>query len=83
MINAKFKPEFIPITFIFIVSLVLLLTIMSGLAALKEAITYLLIIILLAFLTIDIKSKTAPKKSSNNAYKYVVLIFLFFYLGLF
>jgi uncharacterized membrane protein YkvI len=81
--NVKFKLEYIPITFIFIVSLVLLLTLMSGLSSIKEAITYVLIIVLLGFLTIDIKRKTNNKKSSSNAYKYVVLIFLFSYLGLF
>jgi hypothetical protein len=42
-----------------------------------------LIIILLAFLTIDIKRKTTNKKSPNNAYKYVVLIVLFSFLALF
>ncbi len=83
MKNVKFKLEYIPITFIFIVSLVLLLTLMSGLSSIKEAITYVLIIVLLGFLTIDIKRKTNNKKSSSNAYKYVVLIFLFSYLGLF
>jgi uncharacterized membrane protein YkvI len=81
--NVKFKLEYILITFIFIVSLVLLLTLMSGLSSIKEAITYVLIIVLLGFLTIDIKRKTNNKKSSSNAYKYVVLIFLFSYLGLF
>lgn len=79
----KFKPEYIPLTFIFIVSLVLLLTLMSGLSSIREAITYVLIIIFLALLTIDIKRKTNNKKSSSNTYKYVVLIFLFTYLGLF
>jgi uncharacterized membrane protein YkvI len=59
--NVKFKLEYIPITFIFIVSLVLLLTLMSGLSSIKEAITYVLIIVLLGFLTIDIKRKTNNK----------------------
>jgi len=81
--NAKFKPEYIPITFLFIISVVLLLTLMTGLLSIKEAFTYVLIIVLLGFLTIDMKRKTTNKKSSNNAYKYVVLIFLFTYLGLF
>ncbi len=82
MQNVKFKPEYIPITFLFIISLVLLLTLMTGLLSIKEAITYVLIITLLAFLTIDIKKKT-NKKSPNNAYRYVVLIFLFSFLALF
>jgi hypothetical protein len=81
--NVKFKLEYIPIAFIFIVSLVLLLTLMSGLSSIREAITYVLIIVLLGFLTIDIKRKTHTKKASSNAYKYVVLIFLFSYLALY
>lgn len=81
--NVKFKLEYIPISFIFMVSLVLLLTLMSGLSSIREAITYVLIIVLLGFLTIDTKRKMNNKKSSRNAYKYVVLIFLFSYLGLF
>lgn len=79
----QFKLEYIPITFIFIVSLVLLLTLMNGLTSIKEAITYVLIIVLLGFLTIDLNRKKKTEKSSRNAYKYVVLLFLFSYLGLF
>ncbi|RBP04405.1 hypothetical protein DET59_106197 [Rossellomorea aquimaris] len=78
--NVKFKLEYIPLTFLFIVSLVLLLKLITGLLSIKEAITFVLIIIFLAFLTIDIKRKTINKKSPNNAYMYVVLIFLFSYL---
>ena len=55
--NVKFKLEYIPISFIFMVSLVLLLTLMSGLSSIREVITYVLIIVLLGFLTIDIKRK--------------------------
>lgn len=79
--NVKFKLEYIPITFIFIVSSVLLLTLMNGLSSIKEDITYVLIIVLLGFLTIDINRRTHTEKSSSNAYKYVVLIFLFSYLA--
>jgi hypothetical protein len=66
-----------------LVSIVFLLTFFTGLQSIKEAITYILIIALLSFLTTDIKNNSNKKKSSITAYKYVVLILLFSYLTLF
>lgn len=79
----RFKPEYITISFIVLVSIILLLTLFSGLASIKEAITYTLIIVLLSFLTVDIKNNSNKKKSSTTAYKYVVLMFLFYYITIF
>jgi hypothetical protein len=76
----KFKPEYITILLMVIVSIVLILTFFTGLTSLKEVTLYSLIIILLYFLTNDIRSKSANGKS---AYKYVVLIILFSYLSMF
>jgi hypothetical protein len=66
-----------------LVSIVFLLTFFTGLQSIKEAITYILIIVLLSFLTTDIKNNSNKKKPLITAYKYVVLIFLFSYLTLF
>lgn len=79
----RFKPEYITISLMVLVSIVLLLTLFTGLTSIKEAITYILIIVLLSFLTVDIKNNSNKKKSLTTAYKYVVLIFLFSYLKLF
>ncbi|WP_226086726.1 hypothetical protein [Mesobacillus sp. S13] len=76
----KFKPEYITILLIAIVSVVLVLTFFTGQTSLKEVLTYSLIIILLSFLTKDIKERFA---TDNRAYKYIVLVFLFAYLSLF
>lgn len=76
----RFKAEYITISFMVLVSIILVLTPYTGLASIKEAITYTLIIVLLSFLTVDIKNNSNKKKSSTAAYKYVVLMFLFFYI---
>ena len=65
-----------------LVSIVLLLTLFTGLASIKEAVTYTLIIVLLYFLTADIKFNSNKKKSSNTVSKYVILMFLFIYITL-
>ena len=65
-----------------LVSIVLLLTLFTGLASIKEAVTYTLIIGLLYFLTADIKFNSNKKKSSNTVSKYVILMFLFIYITL-
>lgn len=79
----RFKPEYITISLMVLVSIVLLLTLFTGLASIKEAVTYTLIIVLLYFLTADIKFNSNKKKSSNTVYKYVILMFLFSYITLF
>ena len=76
----KFKPEYITILLIVIVSVVLILTFFTGQTSLKEVLTYSFIIILLSFFTWDIKGKSTNDK---KAYKYIVLIFCFSYLSLF
>ncbi|WP_226646089.1 hypothetical protein [Mesobacillus subterraneus] len=76
----KFKPEYITILLIAVVSVVLVLTFFTGQTSLKEVLTYFLIIVLLSFITKDLKRKPS---SVNGAYKYFVLIFLFAYLSLF
>jgi len=78
----RFKPEYITISLMVLVSIVLLLTLFTGLASIKEAVTYTLIIVLLYFLTADIKFNSNKKKSSNTLYKYVILMFLFSYITL-
>ena len=78
----RFKLEYITISLMVLVSIVLLLTLFTGLASIKEAITYTLIIVLLYFLTVDIKFNLNKKKSSNTVYKYVILMFLFSYITL-
>ncbi len=78
----RFKPEYITISLMVLVSIVLLLTLFTGLSSIKEAVTYTLIIVLLYFLTADIKFNSNKKKSSNTVYKYVILMFLFIYITL-
>ena len=78
----RFKLEYITISLMVLVSIVLLLTLFTGLASIKEAVTYTLIIVLLYFLTADIKFNSNKKKSSNTVYKYVILMFLFIYITL-
>ena len=78
----RFKPEYITISLMVLVSIVLLLTLFTGLASIKEAVTYTLIIVLLYFLTADIKFNSNKKKSSNTVSKYVILMFLFIYITL-
>lgn len=79
----RFKPQYITISLMLLVSIVLLLSLLSGLSSIKEAITFILIIGLLSSLTTDIKKNSFQKKSSTTAYKYAVLIFLFSCLSLF
>jgi uncharacterized membrane protein YkvI len=76
----KVKPEYITILLMAIVSIVLILTSFTGLNSAKEVILYLLVIVLLYFLTDDIQRKSSTGKT---AYKYVVLIILFSYLSMF
>ena len=78
----RFKLEYITISLMVLVSIVLLLTLFTGLASIKEAVTYTLIIVLLYFLTADIKFNSNKKKSSNTVSKYVILMFLFLYITL-
>ena len=83
MLNVpRFKPEYITISLMVLVSIVLLLTLFTGLASIKEAVSYTLIIVLLYFLTADIKFDSNKKKSSNTVSKYVILMFLFLYITL-
>lgn len=78
----RFKPEYITISLMVLVSIVLLLTLFTCLASIKEAVSYTLIIVLLYFLTADIKFNSNKKKSSNTVSKYVILMFLFLYITL-
>jgi hypothetical protein len=78
--SASFKPEYITIPLIVIVSIVLLLTLFTGQASIQETITYLLTIVLLSFLTSDLKKGSSKFNSPNAARKYVVLIFMFTFL---
>jgi hypothetical protein len=78
--TARFKPEYITIPLIVIISIVLLLTLFTGRDSIQETITYLLTIVLLSFLTADLKNGSSKYKSPNAARKYVVLIFLFTFL---
>ncbi len=79
----RFRTEYITILLMVLVSIVFLITLFTGLTSIKEAITYTLIIVLLSFLTVDIRNDTKKKRSSIIAYKYVVLMFLFSFLTLF
>lgn len=79
----RFKPEYIPISLMVIMSIVLLLTLFSGLASIKDIITNILVIILLGFLTVDVKNHSLESKSLRPAYKYVVMIILLSLLPLF
>jgi membrane protein YqaA with SNARE-associated domain len=79
---ASFKPEYIIIPLIVIVGIVLVLTLFTGLASVQGSITFVLVIILLSFLTADLKKGSPKYNSLNAAYKYVVLIVLFSFLTL-
>ncbi|MBM7587469.1 hypothetical protein JOC86_004042 [Bacillus pakistanensis] len=78
----KFKPEYITISLLVIMSLVLLLGLTSGVSSSKEFITNSLIIVLLLFLTFDIKNSSTGKKITSSFNKYIGLIFLFCLLNL-
>ncbi len=82
-ITKKFKPEFITITLLILVSLILFLGIVSGLTSLKEEISFSLTIVLLAFLTKDIKNDSFRRKPTDHSLKYIILVFLFCFLGLY
>ncbi|KZE50989.1 hypothetical protein AV649_16590 [Rossellomorea marisflavi] len=79
----RFKPEYIPILIMVIMTLVLLLTLFSGLASIKDIMTNILVIILLGFLTVDVKNHSLESESLRPAYKYIVMIILFSLLSLF
>ena len=66
-----------------IMTLVLLLTLFSGLASIKDIMTNILVIILLGFLTVDVKNHSLESESLRPAYKYIVMIILFSLLSLF
>jgi hypothetical protein len=80
--SIRFKPEYITIPLIAIVSIVLLLTLFTGQGSIQETISFILTIALLSFLTSDLKKGSFGKKSPNAAYKYVWLVFLFSFLTL-
>jgi hypothetical protein len=80
--SASFKPAYIPIPLIVIVSIVLLLTLFTGQGSIKETVSFILTIALLSFLRVDLKKGSFGKKSPNAAYKYVLLVFLFSFLAL-
>jgi hypothetical protein len=80
--TVSFKPEYITIPLIFIVSIVLLLTLFTGQASTQETVSFILTIVLLSFLTADLKNGLTKEKSPTTAYKYVLLIFLFSFLTL-
>ncbi len=79
----RFRPELITISLLILVGISFLLSLVTGLTSIKEAITYSLIIVLLSFLTIDIKKGSTKKKSTLVEYRYFILMFLFSYLTLF
>jgi hypothetical protein len=78
----KFKPEFLTIALLILVSSILILGIVSGLTTLKEEVSFLLIIVLLAFLTKDIKNNSFRRKPKDHSLKYIILVFLFCFVGL-
>jgi fatty-acid desaturase len=80
---SRFKPEYILISIMIIMSIVLLLTLFSGLASIKDIITNILVLILLGFLTVDIQNHSLESKSLRPAYKYVVMMILLSLLTLF
>jgi hypothetical protein len=80
--TVRFKPVYITIPLIVIVSIVLLLTLFSGQASIQETVSFILMIVLLSFLTADLKNGFTKEKSPTAAYKYVLLIFLFSFLTL-
>ncbi|KON84850.1 hypothetical protein AF331_12635 [Rossellomorea marisflavi] len=79
----RFRPEYIPLSIMVIMSIVLLLTLFWGLASIKDIITNVLVIILLGFITVDVKNHSLESKSLRPAYKYVVMIILLSLLSLF
>ncbi|MBM7602646.1 hypothetical protein JOC75_000616 [Metabacillus crassostreae] len=80
---SRFKPEYVTSSLIVIVSIILLLTLFTGTTSIKEIMTYSLIIVLLSFLTADIRKNSNSRKSPAAAYKYVLVIFLFSFLTIF
>jgi hypothetical protein len=78
--SERFKPEYITIPLIVIVSIVLSLTLFTGQASIQETVSFILTIVLLSFLTVDLKKGSFGKKSPDAAYKYVLLVFLFSFL---
>ncbi|OIU72817.1 hypothetical protein [Rossellomorea aquimaris] len=80
--SIRFKPEYITIPLIGIAGIVLFLTLFAGLASVQSSITFSLIIVLLSFLTADLKKEFWKYKPQKAASKYVVLIFLFSFLTL-
>ncbi|XXM73162.1 hypothetical protein ACQ0QQ_04480 [Lysinibacillus sphaericus] len=80
--SIRFKPEYITIPLIVIIGIVLLLTLFTGLASVQGFIAFSLIIVLLSFLTADLKKEFWKYKSQKAARKYAVLIFLFTFLTL-
>jgi hypothetical protein len=82
-ITKKFKPEFLTIALLILVSSIFILGIVSGLTSLKEEVSFSLIIVLLAFLTKDIKNNSFGRKPKDHSLKYFILVFLFCFLGLY
>jgi hypothetical protein len=80
---SRFKPEYIPISIMVVMSIVLLLTLFYGLASIKDIITNILVIILFGFITVDIKNHSLESESLRPAYKYFVMIILLSFLTLF
>jgi hypothetical protein len=79
--SARFKPEYITIPLIVIISIVLLLTLFTGQASTQETVLFILTIVLLSFLTVDLKNGSFGK-TPNAGYKYVLLVFLFSFFTL-
>ncbi len=79
----RFRPEYIPLSIMVIMSIVLLLTLFSGLASIKDIITNILVIILLGFITVDVKNHSLESESLRPAYKYFVVIILLSLLNVF
>jgi hypothetical protein len=76
--SERFKPEYITMPLIVIVTIVLLLILFTGQASIQETVSFILTIFLLSFLTVDLKKGSFGKKSP----KYVLLVFLFSFLTL-
>ncbi|TGB03698.1 hypothetical protein [Halobacillus salinus] len=77
---SRFKPEYITNALLVVVCSILVLTLFAGLATIKETITYALIVVLLSFLTADMKRHAKEKRPSSIKNKYVVLMLLFAYI---
>ncbi|MEL3971670.1 hypothetical protein AAEO50_05190 [Rossellomorea oryzaecorticis] len=80
--STSFKPEYITIPLIVIVSIVSLLTLFTGHGSMQETVSFILTIALLSFLASDLKKGSFGKRSPHAAYKYVLLVFLFSFLTL-